>query len=476
MRKRRIIRSLQLLNPKNLVREVHVYGYHFSWKTHLLALLATLAGMSVVSVLFQLKPIYFSCVLVAVCFMLPILILEMYKGMFEQKRFADAVTYGEQILYSFQKNGKVVSALKETKEIFEDGRMKWVIEEAISFLEDGNSNSEKGILKEALEQIEQAYSCSKIHMIHELLISCEELGGDAGNSILLVLNDIELWKRREYSLQAGKKVQNRDNVISIIVSFVLCLITLYVLDGMSLLLPNKTVAGLFPLEVIQISSFLFILFMLFVFYKSRKSLTKSWLQRETLYKQDYILASYDLVINYGEKNWWQRILSRIPYYLAKKDINRELYTTLPQWLMQIALLLQNNNVQVSLMKSIEDASPVLQKELERLRERLEIRPNELQSYTEFCKNFDIPEVQSCMKMLHAISESGTGNAQLQVNNLLQRVQEMQNIAEDIRSGSDAFQMRLLFSYPVLGVTIKLLVDMTVGMLYIFQLLSQVGGM
>ena len=181
-------------------------------------------------------------------------------------------------------------------------------------------------------------------------------------------------------------------------------------------------------------------------------------------------------INYNKKNWWQRILSRIPYYLAQKDINRELYTTLPQWLMQIALLLQNNNVQVSLMKSIEDASPVLQKELERLRERLEVRPNELQSYTEFCKNFDIPEVQSCMKMLHAISESGTGNAQLQINNLLQRVQEMQNTSEDIRSRSDAFQMRLLFSYPVLGVTLKLLVDMTVGMLYIFQLLSQVGGM
>ena len=476
MRKRRIIRNLQLLNPKNLAREVHVYGYHFSWKVHLLTLLGTLAGMSVVGILFQLKPIYFSGVLLAVCFVLPVLILEMYKGMFEQKRFADAVTYGEQILYSFQKNGKVVSALKETKEIFEDGRMKWIIEDAISFLEVGNSNSEKGILKEALEQIEQAYSCSKIHMIHELLISCEELGGDAGNSILLVLNDIELWKRREYSLQAGKKIQNRDNVISIIVSFVLCLITLYVLDGMSLLIPDRTIAGLFPLEVIQISSFIFILFMLFVFYKSRKSLTKNWLQRETLYKEDYILASYDLVINYNKKNWWQRILSRIPYYLAKKDINRELYTTLPQWLMQIALLLQNNNVQVSLMKSIEDASPVLQKELERLRESLEVRPNELQSYTEFCKNFDIPEVQSCMKMLHAISESGTGNAQLQINNLLQRVQEMQNTSEDIRSRSDAFQMRLLFSYPVLGVTLKLLVDMTVGMLYIFQLLSQVGGM
>ena len=128
------------------------------------------------------------------------------------------------------------------------------------------------------------------------------------------------------------------------------------------------------------------------------------------------------------------------------------------------------------MKSVEDAPPVLGRELERLRERLEVSPNELQSYTEFCKAFDVPEIQSCMKMLHAISESGTGNVQVQINNLLQRVHEMQNMAEDLRSREEAFQMRLLFSYPVLAATFKLLVDMTVGMLYIFQLLGSVGGM
>jgi len=219
------------------------------------------------------------------------------------------------------------------------------------------------------------------------------------------------------------------------------------------------------------------LFMLFVFSKSRKGLTKNWLQTEALYKESYILSSYDMVMNFDTgKSKWKKIFGGIPYYLAKKDINRELYTTLPQWLMQVALLLQNNNVQVSLMKSIEGAPAILRMELERLRERLEIRPNELQSYTEFCKNFDVPEAQSCMKMLHAISESGTGNAQVQINNLMQRVQEMQNKAEDIRSGDEAFRMKLLFSYPVLGATFKLLVDMTVGMLYIFQLLGRIGGM
>ena len=31
----RITKSLLLLNPGNLSKEVYNYGYHFSWKTHL---------------------------------------------------------------------------------------------------------------------------------------------------------------------------------------------------------------------------------------------------------------------------------------------------------------------------------------------------------------------------------------------------------------------------------------------------------
>lgn len=476
MIKQGVKRRLQLLNPKNLANEVHVYGYHFSRKNHVLMLISTLLGISFIAVLFKMKPLYFSIIIAAVCLMFPMFILNMFRRMFEQKRFADAVTYAEQVLYSFQKNGKVVSALKETKEIFEEGRMKSVLEEAIIYLESGNTNGANGILKEALGKIEQAYNCGKIHIVHELLISGEEVGGDVSNSILLLLNDIELWKRREYTLQANKKVLHRDNVLSIVVATILCVVTLYVLDAMGLLVPGAAQTGIFAMGAIQVSSFLFLLFMLYVLSKSMSGLTKNWLQTEKLYKESYILASYDMVMrNFKEKNNWKRAISAIPLRLAKRDVNNELYLSLPQWLMQMALLLQNNNVQVSLIKSIPDASPVLQRELELMRKRLEEKPNELQSYTEFCKAFDVPEIQSCMKMLHAISESGTGNTTVQINNLLQRVHEMQNTAEDIRSKDEAFQMKLLFSYPVLAATFKLLVDMTVGMMYIFQLLGSVGG-
>ena len=51
--------------------------------------------------------------------------------MYEQKRFADAATYMEQMLYAFQKTGKVLSALKEARETFEPGHMRDIMDESI---------------------------------------------------------------------------------------------------------------------------------------------------------------------------------------------------------------------------------------------------------------------------------------------------------------------------------------------------------
>lgn len=479
MKEKRLLKIIKLLNPKNLAYEVHVYGYHFSWKRHLFLIVCALLGIGVTGVLFQLKPLYFMVSAAAVGVMLPVFILYMYKRMFEQKRFADAVTYAEQVLYSFQKSKKIVSALKETREIFEDGRMQMVLEDAIRYLESGCAKTEKGVLWEALDIIEQSYACTKIHMVHELLISSEEYGGDVDSSILLVLNDIELWKRREYMLQADKKVSHMDNMISIVIAAVLCATALYVLDAMGKMFPGITGISIFSIEIIQLSSLFFILMMLYVLAKSFGNLTLNWLQNDSLHEEAYLLSSYRTVVAYEEakekKHTFRLFWSYLGYHLAQKDITDELYLALPQWLMGMALLLQNNNVQVAIEKSMQEAPIVLQKELELLRERLQKEPDKLKSYTGFCKSFDIPEIQSCMKMLHAISESGTGNAQIQINNLIQRVHEMQDMADGIRNKDIAFRMKFIFSYPVLAATLKLLIDLTLGMFYMLTLLGTMGG-
>ena len=510
MKKKKLLRFFRYLNPRELALEVHVYGYHFSWKTHIQILVCSLLTIGAVGILFQLKTRYMIGIVVLMFFMLPIFIINTYKRMYEQKRFADVTVYVEQMLYSFQKNEKVIAALKETAEVFEDGQMKLTIEEAIAHLELGVAQSESGTLREALSIIEKEYPCKKICVAHELFLSSEEYGGGAEHSILLLLEDVEHWKRRGYHLQADKKRSHADNIISIAVSIVMCAVALYALNAMGDLFPKAKEVSVFNIEIIQISSFGFIISMLWVLIKSMKNMTLNWLQSGQLHKREYLLSCYETVSNYNEaiekkkktllsilgfivigfgfylKNKWIMIIgcfvticllgkSRIGYRMARRDISDEIYVTLPQWLMELALLLQNNNVQVSIIKSIPDASPIIQLELQKLMKRLESAPGELVAYTSFCKDFDVPETQSVMKMLHAISESGTGNATVQINNLILCVQKMQNIADEISNKNIVLRMKMIFTYPVLAATVKLLIDLTVGMVYMFQLLGGMGG-
>ena len=111
-------KKFALQNPKNLEREVHIYGYHYSWRTHSISILGTLVGSSAAGFCFSASDFLHDRHSAAATFVLPLLVLDMYKRMYEQKRFADVAAYMEQMLYSFQKTGKVTGALKETREIF----------------------------------------------------------------------------------------------------------------------------------------------------------------------------------------------------------------------------------------------------------------------------------------------------------------------------------------------------------------------
>ena len=87
----------------------------------------------------------------------------------------------------------------------------------------------------------------------------------------------------------------------------------------------------------------------------------------------------------------------------------------------------------------------------------------------------MPEAQSLMKMLHSIAEAGTGNANLQITNMLQRVQEMQQLSDQRQDESSRFKMQMVFLYPVFGATVKLLIDLTLGSVYMMSMLGNMGG-
>lgn len=295
-----------------------------------------------------------------------------------------------------------------------------------------------------------------------------------------------------------------------ILSGYICATALYVLDSMKDLFAVKTCFNIFDVKIIQVSSLVFLLFLLWVFVKSSRNLTNDWLAAEEKEQRNDISSSCELVYHYDEKKekrksvlWTLPVAGvmftaflhgkillagllfpvtlflamqhKVGFKIAKRDVTEAVYLALPGWFMELALLLQNNNVQISIEKSKNSAPQVLKYEIECLEERLEKTPEKLSAYTDFCREFDVPEAQNCMKMLHAVAEMGTGDAVTQINHLILHVNEMQNRAEEIRNGKIAFGQKMIFSYPVIAATVKLLIDLTIGMTMMFQMLGSMGG-
>jgi hypothetical protein len=155
---------------------------------------------------------------------------------------------------------------------------------------------------------------------------------------------------------------------------------------------------------------------------------------------------------------------RIGQHLRKRSLVKAIRCAFPNWLMELALLLQSENVPIALEKSKEHVPPVLKTELYDLVDRLAERPEEAAPYHEFLGEFQLPEVAAAMSMLYSIA-AGTGDSTTrQLSDLIGKNFRMLDLAEEERMKDRSSGLYLLFLAPVLTASFKLVVDMAVFML------------
>lgn len=489
-------------NPLNLQKEVQAFGYNFRWSSYALVMGGVLLLAAAIGIFFKLQMVCIGIVLLAVILVLPLLVMDAYKRMYEQKRFADVTDYMEQVLYSFRKEHKVLAALRDCREVMADGMMKRAIDDAVRYMEAGEIKTEKGLIVEALSLIEEHYSCEKIHAVHEFLASAEDRGGAIHQSVELLVEDIEVWKRQTYELQKNKKISQTECIFSIVAAAALCGVDMYIMETVKTMAYAGDDVTLFALLPVQLSSLVFILVCLLAFYKSSKKMAGNWLDRKK--EDDAGMRAYEYVMNFDERKsfkagavaaavcfagagasfvWWSKIAAmvliltgvfmlfqhRFSYRMNLRDARQALYGAFPEWMFDMALLLQDNNVQVSVAKSLPRAEGILKGELEALLARIRENPSDAASYTKFCDRFDVPEIATCMKMLYSLSESGVGDAKTQIENLIRHVQTLEEKEASLRNENVIFGMRTISFYPVAATSVKMLVDMTVGMLLVLNL-------
>lgn len=482
-------RFLYYLDPRNVSASIERYGYTYSVKNTILVYLAVILLSAAAGFVFKLGVPGICAVALYGMAMLPQVIINSYKNMYEQKRFSDVNMYIEQVLYSFRKTPKIITALQDAEKIIAgDSPMRECIGEAVRYIL--YEYSEDNSLDTGLHMIEKNYQCQRLKDVHALMLKTEKIGGDYESSIKILLSGRAVWETETCKFQ--KECKNRQRMVNIALILVcgVCLFTPLVI------LRFAPAVDITASPVYKIGTVFMILISMRTYIKADSMAAVNWLRNESALTEEEQRQLYQKVKYYdfaSEKRKsliWTAVLAgagivflllkwrypavlcallcffmanqhKIGYKLAKKRCREEIVKAFPQWLMEISLLLQvSDNVNTAIARSMEEAPAILTESLEEMQGRIMENPESNEPYMNFMKEFGIMEVQSAMGMLYSISSGRGGDAALQIDEILSKNTALLGQSESLANDNRLAALYWQFLFPSVIGGGKLIVDMT----------------
>ncbi len=424
-------------------------------------------------------------------------ILAFCRNRYENQKIEDVASYIEQMLYSFRRNSKILASLQDTVTIFDEGEMKDTIQAAIDYIIQTSTTG--NIYEEALEIIREKYDCRRVRSLHRFLVKVEGVGGDHEIGVQALINDRRMWLERLDEYKKEKSAVLKEIIISSLFSSVICAITMY-------MLPSHV--GSMKHIISRISSSIYIIINQFtvaatlkntVFYlndtyteeEERALLTKfrwfkTWDKKvETKKGRNPAIMMVGIgVVALFMGYWWMMLiclaLAAFAYFLqpitkynsTRKSITREIEKAYPDWLLELSLLLQTENLHVALEKTLDTAPMILQDDLIQLGDDIASYPTEVFPYTNFLHDINVSNIHSSMKLLYSIATYGSEEEEKQIAELIERNGSLMNKAEQVKNTDRLSKVYIYKFIPMAGSALKLISDMAVFLiLFISQSLT-----
>lgn len=481
--------SLYYAMPWNLSREIRQFGYGFSVKRIAMIYMGIIGLMVGVGLAFKLSLLWVLPLVVAGLWYSPTLVRNAYRNKFEKQRFSDVNVYIEQMLYAFKNSQKILTSLQDVRVLYPVGSsMREAIDEAIGVITDPTSvKNDESAERAALEKVEARYPNDYVRSLHRFMLKVESIGGNFDSSIELLLGNRAMWENRIHRLQDQRRQKRSQILGSVAASMALCLLMLYILPA------EVDISEMTP---VRIANVLMVIVFTRIYLAADTKLSSDLLRSQSYDDDKKLLREYERYVNYDAKagfraslvfailpvmlivvgmfivpNTWVTVAGvvllpvmlfqhSLGHNLLGKRLRREISVAFPQWLMELALLLQADNVQVAIFKTTETALPVLRPELNILQERLMADPAASEPFLEFFGHFQMPEITTSMQMLYSLSIGGGGDADEQVANIVKRNNIILDRAEQTQNDNSLSSLYTLFLLPVMLGGVVLMVDMT----------------
>ena len=152
--------------------------------------------------------------------------------------------------------------------------------------------------------------------------------------------------------------------------------------------------------------------------------------------------------------------------LSYKAVVNEIIKEFPNWLMNIALLLQTSNVGSAIYESIEDCPAILRSDVEKLYEDILEQPDSPEPFNDFLKMYDIRAINSSVRVLYALKEGSTYSPDEQISEILQKNNEILSVSEEIELKEIVSKLKITMGVPLITGSLKLGVDMVIFFGYV----------
>ena len=437
-------------------------------------------------------------VVTLITFILAIVMIPVHRKLLQkqkayEERFLQSSLYLDTILYAFLKEEKIEGAMRDVSRTLPEGRMREEVTQSLELLK--MNHDDTTLMEQCLKGIETEFTCKRIHDVHSFMVHVEYYGGEIEKPIKLLLEDKGRWERRIKDTITERKKKMTEIIMSVVMSIIICAVIVH-LPILDVDISTNWFLQGFTLLVLILDDWIVI--------RAQKFLAIDWIALSNQENEEYyvkkmqeyrtydvkkekrlsyllgtgglILAGYFFFIRYTLQGGIVLLLSvflfnqhLIGQSLMKKTIIKEIKYAFPNWLLDLVLLLQSENVQVALRKSMAHVPGILQQELKDLLDRLEMEPESSQPYHLFLKDVYLPEVHSAMSALYAISIGNHWRGDRQIGELVDKNLELLVVAERGRLSDGASGMYLLFLAPVLTASFKLLIDMAVLMIHFIQM-------
>lgn len=396
----------------------------------------------------------------------------------------------EQMLYSLKRSTRILNALHDTLTVFEDddNLMKKRIIKAIDIIET------KVDIHEGLAEIENGYENDRLFQLHRLIMKIERIGGDYNSSITLLLEGNKNWADR-ISLHQKEIAKQRSILLAVIgINVLICGCMLFVL-------PEEY--NITHYKVYQFATTVFFIALLFLYAKMDKKMAIGWIDNKDSRPYQEVIHMYEDIKSYDEKKEQKKSLCyalvpavgivavvikmvakqsfhkldisiltillaflcfclnqhKIGHRLSVKIVTKELEKKFPVWLMEVALRSQVSNIHMAIIESYDNCSKILEPPLKELITNLERDPVGIHPYTNFLKEFNVPEIHSAMKMFYAMAKGNGGNINEQISEIISRNNKLMDKSEKIKD-EDQISSFQSMQYIIMALGIcELLVDM-----------------